>query len=402
MPWQDELRPASFRNVPFHTRSADVGGGKRGQLHEYPNRDIPYFEELGLRGEEFSLDAYVIGPEYMRSRDALLSALRKRGAGTLVHPYRGTVDVVATAWSIRESTEAGGMAVFSVTFVESGKNTFPNTTPRTGDILESAAQSASDAVSASFVQRFSTSDAVQWVVDDSADVVRSVAAVLEVAPEGLGGISGDLAGYARTVARLAIDAAELVADPSALAGRVIEAFAELGGLSVAGDSVLYAFETLSQFGAELLPIPESTPNRQRQAANRGRLVDLTRRAAAIEAARAGMIVPISSYSDALSVRERVLAVIDREAGAAGEIDDVDGYRALRALGLAVVADFRARGATLAESATVVPTQTIPVLVLANRYYGNVDRAEEIVSRNHIRHPGFVPGGRPVELLGATG
>ena len=398
MPWQDELRPASFRGVPFTTRSTEIGGGKRGQLHEYPQRDLPYFEELGLQGEKFGLEAYVIGPDYMRARDALLTALRTPGAGTLVHPYRGTIEVVAVEWSIRETTDDGGMAVFSLSFVESGKNTFPSETSRTGDLLSSAADAASAATATSFEDRFSTAGVVQWIVDDSSDLVRSIAGALEVAPEGIGGITGDLASYARTVAQLASDAASLVTDPAGLASRVIAAVAELGGLSLSGDSVLSAFETLSTFGSELLPVSETTANRSRQAANRTALLDLMRRSAAIEAARASLLIPVASYDEAVAVRDRTLTVLDREADAAGETDDVMAYRELRALAVAVVNDFRARGATLDRIATVTPAQTIPVLLLAHQFYGGIDRVGELVARNRIRHPGFVPGGAPVELL----
>ena len=211
-------------------------------------------------------------------------------------------------------------------------------------------------------------------------------------------ITSDLAGYVRTVARLATDAAMLVGDPPALAARLIASVAELGGLSISGDAVLSAFETLSTFGFGFLPISETTPNRTRQAQNRAGLIDLTRRAAAIEAARSSMLIQVSSYDEAVSVRDRALTVVDREADAAGETNDIDAYRALRELGLAVVRDFRVRGATLARIAVIIPRQTIPVLLLAHQFYGNIDRVDEIVARNGIRHPGFVPGGQPVELL----
>jgi prophage DNA circulation protein len=101
----------------------------------------------------------------------------------------------------------------------------------------------------------------------------------------------------------------------------------------------------------------------------------------------------------VSVRDRTLAVVDQESDAAGETDDVEAYRALRALGLAVVRDFRARGATLSRISVVTPTATMPVLVLAYRYHGDLNQVDAIVARNGIRHPGFVPGGQPLELLG---
>jgi prophage DNA circulation protein len=41
--------------------------------------------------------------------------------------------------------------------------------------------------------------------------------------------------------------------------------------------------------------------------------------------------------------------------------------------------------------------TLPALVVAHRVYGDATRADEIVSRNRVRHPGFVPGGIALEV-----
>jgi hypothetical protein len=40
--------------------------------------------------------------------------------------------------------------------------------------------------------------------------------------------------------------------------------------------------------------------------------------------------------------------------------------------------------------TYAPLDTVPALVLAHSLYGDALRSTEIVSRNRIRHPGFVP------------
>ena len=72
---------------------------------------------MGRRAREYSIEAFVLGSDYMRARDALLEAIEAPGAGQLVHPWHGTVNVTVAAASLNESTERGGMAVFSLTFV---------------------------------------------------------------------------------------------------------------------------------------------------------------------------------------------------------------------------------------------------------------------------------------------
>jgi prophage DNA circulation protein len=60
----------------------------------------------------------------------------------------------------------------------------------------------------------------------------------------------------------------------------------------------------------------------------------------------------------------------------------------------------ARGGGTARSTT--PLQTIPALVLAHSLYGDAwyqsARADELVARNRIIHPGFVPAGRAVTYI----
>lgn len=49
MSWRDRLMPASFRGVGFWVDQAKSPVGQKGQLHEYPQRDLPYFEALANR-----------------------------------------------------------------------------------------------------------------------------------------------------------------------------------------------------------------------------------------------------------------------------------------------------------------------------------------------------------------
>ena len=47
---------------------------------------------------------------------------------------------------------------------------------------------------------------------------------------------------------------------------------------------------------------------------------------------------------------------------------------------------------------VTPEATQPALVLAYGLYEDAGREAEIVTRNKVRHPGFVPGGQALEVL----
>jgi prophage DNA circulation protein len=53
---------------------------------------------------------------------------------------------------------------------------------------------------------------------------------------------------------------------------------------------------------------------------------------------------------------------------------------------------------LSPLTTFTAGRALPAVVLAHRLYGAADRAEDIVARNHVANPLFVPGGVALEVL----
>ena len=74
------------------------------------------------------------------------------------------------------------------------------------------------------------------------------------------------------------------------------------------------------------------------------------------------------------------------------------FQGLAELRRAVVTDLTTRGANLPRVRSVILPCVTPALVAAYRIHADAARADEIVSRNRVRHPGRVPGGVPLEVL----
>ncbi|WP_171555545.1 DNA circularization N-terminal domain-containing protein, partial [Shigella sonnei] len=72
--WRDNLYDASFRGVPFSVESDEGSFGRRVQVHEYPNRDKPYTEDLGRATRRLTINAYLVGDDYAEQRDRLITA----------------------------------------------------------------------------------------------------------------------------------------------------------------------------------------------------------------------------------------------------------------------------------------------------------------------------------------
>jgi prophage DNA circulation protein len=120
------LNKASFRGVTFLLDSHDVESGRKVVVHEYINKGKRFVEDLGGLPRSFTIKGFVSEPNYKFKRDALINALEKPGVGTLIHPFYGTVQVVAEPFTLTESMQRLGEATFSMVFREATENIYPH------------------------------------------------------------------------------------------------------------------------------------------------------------------------------------------------------------------------------------------------------------------------------------
>ncbi|BCB26480.1 tail protein [Sulfurimicrobium lacus] len=401
MAWRDQWQEASFRGVKFRFRSAAGALGRRNVVHEYPGRDEAYVEDMGRKAREFTFEAFVIGADYMRWRDQLEEACEKEGSGELVHPTRGRMQVAVQDCRPTENIDAGGMASYALTFIQDGGNLNPSVRVDTSAAVDIAGDNATDAASKDFSKSFKVDGMPDFVnndalatINDAMDGIRAAAngmmpdmSILPAFNAAAGGILGKLTALMRLPTDLA----------SGIAGQI-------AGLRALGTSPLSAFNalaTLFQFGKHAqtsgyVPAVPVTPARIQQASNRAAVQTLVRRIALIEAAKASSSVKYASREEAIALRDNLVAKLEAEAEDGAAPDPV--YFALTDLRVAVVNDIQTRAADLESLMQYTPRATVPAIVLAYQIYEDPERDEDIVARNRVKHPGFVPGGRALELL----
>ena len=113
------------------------------------------------------------------------------------------------------------------------------------------------------------------------------------------------------------------------------------------------------------------------------------------AALASMALAVADWQPASSTEAdamitQVGGLLDTEMLAAADAGNTASYVALRQLRQAVVADLRARSASLPELVTVTLPGNLPSLALAYRLYGDTNREPGTVARAGVSHPGFMP------------
>ncbi|MGH6714751.1 MAG: DNA circularization protein [Bradyrhizobium sp.] len=410
MSWRDQLRAGSFRGAQFLIKSADTGVGRRINLVQYPLRDLPWGEDLGRRARRFRVECIVLGPDYMAARDALIAALEAEGAGTLVHPYLGTRQVVvAEEATIAESTREGGMARFSIPFAEAGAKTEPAATSDTAGALAGAGADAQTVLANSFANAFNVAELPGWVTDaalaDQAsllDQLRAIATSITTLPAPLLDFLNMLAEYSSALTQLILAPARLAKELGAL-------IASLGPIAVQPINALNVYGNLLGWVPGTADTSDSpaaaTPSRIQQQANRTALVHLVQGSALASGCATIATVPAQSTAKTTGFDSRDAALAARAtfAGAiAAQQEDAgaENFAVLADLRTALVKDIAVRAATLPRLITFTPPGTLPAMLIANRLYDDPTRDAEIVARNDLRYPGFVAGAAALEVLDA--
>ncbi|WYX30250.1 hypothetical protein WJ976_01920 [Achromobacter denitrificans] len=104
---------------------------------------------------------------------------------------------------------------------------------------------------------------------------------------------------------------------------------------------------------------------------------------------------IVTAQDALDQAEVILEEIDHELEAYDPPPAIAA--ALIRLRVAIVRDVSEQADRLAHRSVFTTQALLPALVIAQRVYQDGTRADELVERNQVRHPMFVPAGQ-LEVL----
>lgn len=414
MSWRDQLQPASFRGVEFHVDESSGTFGRRNAVHEYPGQDTPWVEDLGSKAREHSIEAYVIGDDYMARRDALIDAIDQGEPGALVHPRLGALTVSATdqcRW--RESTREGGMATFTLVFVETGERRFPANQANTVAVVDSAVNAGLNAAQSGFAAAFTIAGLPGWVSTQASALFDQAFALLTPFISG----TDIAASLMRTINGISGGLSSLMGTPESLSGQLITVLGALFGQFDDIDSPRTAQRQLADTLNATASVPATTPARQQQAINRRAVIDLFTATATLltaqSVARQSKAVaitgprnrffsitdsPFGSYNHAVAVRDELVALLD----AIAETADDPLYTAVRDLKPALVRHITAHGFSLARVASYTPSSDSPALVIAHTLYGDARLDADIVRRNNVRHPGFVAGGVPIEVISQTG
>jgi len=393
------VRKASFRGAEFHVEGHDLDAGRRGQTHIYPGRDKSYREDLGRAPRGFTVQGFVVGDDYIAQRDAIISACEAEGPGQLVHPDYGTIQVSCLSVRVSSSSREGRTVALSFVFEESGELKFPSAGTDSRTKVESLSLSAESASVSSFLSKYDVSGFPEFVATSTAVVVTRL--FDQVLP------SVTTTEFRDYFDSFSAGLDTTVFDSAGLSSGVLEIMQAIRtGLDGSTDAILLGdarpaqartvLTGLTSFGAEVPDVPRATPSRIQESTNMTSTASLIRRVAFAENARELVVTPFDSNSAAVAAMADFSDRIDVEFFAS-DLSDSE-FLAMSNLHAAVVEDLTTRAGGLPVIRTVQVKEPTPALVLAYNLYEDSNRSADIVARNNVSHPGFVPPASNIEVL----
>lgn len=421
------LRQCSFKGVPFQAAAVTKTIQRRQVLHEYPQRDVPYLEDLGKGATLYKVTAFLVGDNCVAQAKRLEKALLTVGAGTFVHPWDGALTVsVYQASNISYSNSELRYCSLDITFVEAGELGYPNKLVDGPTLARQLADKLGLSAVSDFVESFKQTAAYQLVQ----------AAINGTLLETLGIISdaeiAQILGFVDEVTTFAEQAVGLLTDePRGFA----EKFSSVLGLArfatvetrwsgiVNQISQLAASEELNRRTNQFAQIPAVISNIEAESLQDSAAIEtLTRQILLANAIGASSLIGTSldtadtvvnaqsdsedalsadtesgqvgsdtvtiSVDELLEVRDRLMAAIDNELQNPLISDDL--FINLLQARSVVFSTLTSKAEGLSQLLTIETPQVEPAVVLAYDYYDDASRSSEIETRNRVIHGAFCP------------
>ncbi|AZE10171.1 Phage tail/DNA circulation protein [Pseudomonas chlororaphis subsp. aureofaciens] len=118
MSWAQSLLDASFRGVPFHVVGESLQWQRALSEHGTPFKDGDRVRDLGRGARRFPMQVVLFGDNYEIELQQLLQALSTLGPGELIHPIYGALSVVNQTGEVKHHADSPDFAEISLTFVE--------------------------------------------------------------------------------------------------------------------------------------------------------------------------------------------------------------------------------------------------------------------------------------------
>lgn len=407
--WLKTLWPASYKGVPFYFESDKEKGGRDNVKHVFPHRDLPYIEDMGEALRFYSGAAYVHGDNADALASALESALAAEGPGMLVVPYFGPVTVHCETFERATQRDQMGYVAFELEFVRAGASSALISIPLLSSIAFASADTAASAIAATFSQAITTLNQPDYVVSAVSDTLLSAALAIDVLRQSYPVDTGTSSSLRDAVASFLATTPDAITDsspPDVAASAMLSIVGMVRQFAdgVPADSAVRATLELVEAFPDPPPAtavtiagkPYITPSASNATANAMATAQAIRLAALTAYAEAVLRRSFTSRPDGVTARGELAERFENELYNTNGAANAALYVAIETLRGNVITWLNQLINTLAPVVTVQSARIMPSLALAWILYADPVRGDELVARNSVRNPAFMP--RQIEAL----
>jgi prophage DNA circulation protein len=146
------MQTASWDGMPFCVRESSIIPGRKTAVHDYPNRDVVWVEDLGQRARIYAFRGFLVGDDVLTQQLNFVGAAEIAGPKPLVHPSIGTVQVTLLHLVASQRNELGRVVELDFEFVTTttAGPLYPSTAVATPAVTATTATAAVTATGSDF------------------------------------------------------------------------------------------------------------------------------------------------------------------------------------------------------------------------------------------------------------
>ncbi|HBA8925403.1 TPA: multidrug DMT transporter permease, partial [Escherichia coli] len=186
-------------------------------------------DDLGPKLPEFTFTVLVTGDDLHTQRSRLRDALRAPGAGELMHPDYGTLNVLINSFESRYNASEQGTVEFTINVIPASDDTAPSVAEDTAAILDQKSGSAMNRLFNTLSDGWTVISDGLHDVQAMTDTISDKIDALENAVSGMG-IVQDISAFTASFVALKGNATALINAPRRMAESLAGMFAVLAGL----------------------------------------------------------------------------------------------------------------------------------------------------------------------------
>lgn len=436
MSWRNKLHKASFRGVKFYVDSSEIAIGRNIEIQQRVGSNKYTVQDLGAFPDEFIVIGHIIqnqsnGYDYFRDRDKLITAFKKAGSGTLIHPFFGKIKVaIAEPVKMTETFEEGGIARFEVIFVKDYDEKFPGESKDFNGLVDNSVLNAVNEFLDMFTGIMDTAgaflDSITGPITDTmnrmissvnsingaiASTIRAATGIINTA---ISSVDSVLTAPCTLIGTIK-DAGDSFLGLVGMAGEVVTGgivgscsgvrrgdVVTLSGTSIPedlGTSVIQEMVDSATFTES--DITSTVPTEQTD--NQTLCLDGAMLFMLGNACKIGVRIDFESEDKMIEITELVADALDTFLLRLGaeSINNTDVYNAVQEMRSTFIDSMYEKNTDIAKTIDYQVSYDVEtaLTLVYNKYY-DLDRDVEIQQRNRslARHPGFLPGGQNISIL----